>query len=94
MKLDFSNFDGSGRKPREQQKFALDWLAANYDTCRAFAFTAPMGIGKSGISKAIQNIIPNTRYLTFSNNLVKQYADEYEDVTPYYGSANYKTLAQ
>jgi Rad3-related DNA helicase len=71
-----TNFDGSGRCPREAQEKILRELMERWDDYQCHAVIMPTGGGKSGISRAIQ-LATNGLYLTSTNVLVDQYCGQY-----------------
>lgn len=86
---DFSKFDGSGRIPRPGQHIYLNrHLAPNWDKAQVHAGVLSTGLGKSGVSRAIQ-LATGADILTISNALVTQYAGDYPSVNVLKGKAHY-----
>jgi ATP-dependent DNA helicase DinG len=82
-------FDGSGRKPRQVQIDALTWLQDNWDSKGLHVISAPVGSGKSAISKAIQ-LATNSTIIVPSNLLMRQYLDVYPKTNYLMGKAHYR----
>lgn len=87
----FAKLDGSGRTPRDAQASILRELQDKWEDWQVFAITAPTGLGKTYLSRAIQ-LATNAAYITSSNVLVRQYADTYG--SPYFiGADHYSSAA-
>ena len=85
----FENFDGTGRKPREQQLEALRWLEENWDKYKVFGIQGSCGIGKQAIARAVQ-LETNAAYITTENMLVQQALKTYPEANYLIGRSNYK----
>lgn len=82
-------FDGTGRKPRPQQKEALEWLSENWDMSKIDVISAPVGSGKSSIARAVQ-MVTGAHVITPSNILVSQYHDDFPNVNVLKGKTHYQ----
>lgn len=80
-------FDGSSRKPRASQVEAFSWLADNWSS-PGLVLQLPTGVGKSAIARALQ-LQTGAAIITPNNLLLQQYADDYTDINPVFGSAHY-----
>jgi hypothetical protein len=89
VSLDFSKFDGSGRKPRAVQTRFLNWLSENWNEATCFAGQLPVACGKSAIAKAIQ-LATSGHTITPSNILIDQYVETYPKDNFLKGKAHYR----
>lgn len=83
-----SDFDGSGRRPREVQQNALNWLAETWTQGPIAAMSLPVGSGKSAIAHAIQRQT-GAHVITPSNILIDQYGSSYPEVNFLKGRTHY-----
>ncbi len=84
----FKHLDGSGRPIRPVQRNILQWLQDNWYKSDVFIITAPTGVGKSLISKAIQNAT-GAAIITPSNLLISQYTETYPNTNFLKGKTHY-----
>lgn len=83
------NFDGSGRKPRQVQIDALEWLANDWHKHKISVLSAPVGSGKSAIARAIQ-LGTDAAIIVPANILMRQYIDTYHNTNYLMGKSHYK----
>lgn len=83
----FDLFDMSDRPPRPIQIEALKAINDNWSN-DVIALTAPCGVGKSALARAIQ-VATNADVITPSNILVSQYQSDYPHVNFLKGKAHY-----
>lgn len=74
----FTEFDGSGRTPRDVQKQALDWIESHKDD-KFINLMLPTSSGKTAIAIAIVKAFPDKQVCIVcpNNTLVQQYVSEY-----------------
>lgn len=90
MRLD-GKYDGTGRQPWPQQEQALNWLAENWNKSRVFVLRMDVGVGKSFVARSVQRACGGS-IITASNELLRQYQSDYQDVNSLMGKANYPCL--
>ncbi len=89
MILDFSKFDGTGRKPRPEQVTGLDFIKENLPKHRVTAIMGPPAVGKTGIARAIQ-IATGGWIINPSNLLIDQAIETYPKVNFLKGKTHYR----
>jgi len=84
-----SKFDASGRSPRPIQIEVLKWLSEIWGTSDVIAISAPTGIGKSAVARAIQ-VATGADIIVPTNQLMDQYTSIYPGVNSLKGQVHYE----
>ncbi len=88
--MDFlSEFDGSGREPRDVQVQALTWLQENWDKSKYFVLSMDTGSGKQAVARAIQKAT-QARVLVPQNTLIDQALEQYPNINYLIGREHYR----
>lgn len=65
--------------PREGQANLLDQIISSWDSTDVFVVSAPTGAGKQHIAKCLQQLFPNSSYITPTNVLLQQFLSNFPD---------------
>ena len=83
-------FDGSGRKPRQTQVDALNWIHDNFNkTNSPLVIEAGVGCGKTALLRAAQ-LHYGGSIATSQNTLVSQYKSDYPNLNVIIGMQHYR----
>jgi Rad3-related DNA helicase len=85
----FSNFDGTGRPPRQVQLDAFEWLRQNLGKQKFLAIQAPCGSGKQALARTLQLELGG-HYITPSNILLNQCLGTYPGINCLKGVSHYQ----
>lgn len=84
-------FDNSGRKPRKIQEHVMGWIEEAVKGKKVLAISAPCGVGKSAILRALQLNFPgNNVGLVPTNQLLDQYIETYPTINYIKGIHHYQ----
>lgn len=77
-------------KAREQQKYVLDQINANWDKYKYFFLSLPTGVGKTFIACSIADAVGKAYILTSSLQLQDQYQSSWDKIVNLKGRGNYE----